>query len=406
MDPSYSEAAQAYRESIRQFLSTNLPEGWQGLQALAPNDRGPFAEQWRALLAGHRLLAPSWPTEYGGGGLSLIEQVIVHEEFTKVGAPIGIPTDVLSVNMLGPTIIICGTAEQKQHYLPRILSGEDRWCQGYSEPDAGSDLAGLKTRAERDGDEWVINGQKIWTSHGHLANWIFVLCRTDSAAAKHKGISFLLCPLDQPGIDVRPVVNAAGSHEFNEVFFTDARTAVGNIIGEANEGWRITTQLLAYERGGDSTTVPLVVQAIVDRVVETARERGRLADPVVRQQLAELKARASTLHASGLRTLATALNGQPLGAESSLSKIQWTELYQDATIAAVELCGADAVAHLGVATHVPLPPDAMGTTAAAEWVNHLLCARPASLYSGSNEIQRNIIGERVLGLPREPRVKE
>lgn len=406
MDPSYDEAADAYRHSIKQFLTTNLPERWQGLQALAPAEREVFAERWRALLAEHRLLAPSWPAEYGGGGLSLIEQVIVHEEFTRVGAPTGVPTDVLSIGMLGPTIIICGTPEQKRHYLPRILSGEDRWCQGYSEPDAGSDLAGLKTRADLDGDEWVINGQKIWTSHSHLANWIFVLGRTDPTAAKHKGISFLLCPLDQPGIEVRPIVNAAGSHEFNEVFFTDARTAVGNIIGEPNEGWRVTTQLLAYERGGDSTTIPLVVQAIVDRLIQTARERGRLTDPVVRQQLAGLQARASTLHASGLRTLTAALNGQPLGAESSLSKIQWTELYQDATIVAVDLCGADALAHLGVATHVPLPPDAMGTTSAAEWVNHLLCARPASVYSGSNEIQRNIIGERVLGLPREPQVKK
>ncbi|MDA3038319.1 MAG: acyl-CoA dehydrogenase family protein [Actinomycetota bacterium] len=402
MDPSYDESTEAYRQSIKQFLATNLPRSWQGLQALAPDQRGPFAERWRALLAEHRLLAPSWPAEYGGGGLSLIEQVIVHEEFTKVGAPTGVPTDVLSINMLGPTIILCGTPEQKQHYLPRILSGEDRWCQGYSEPDAGSDLAGLKTRAELDGDEWVINGQKIWTSHTHLANWIFVLCRTDQSATKHKGISFLLCPLDQPGIDVRPIVNAAGSHEFNEVFFTDARTAAANIIGEPNEGWRITNQLLAYERGGDSTTIPLVVQAIVDRVIETAREHGRLADPVVRQRLTLLQARASTLHASGLRTLTNALSGQPLGAESSLSKIHWTELYQDATIAAIELCGADAAAHLSAATHVPLPPDAMGTTAAVEWVNHLLCARPASIYSGSNEIQRNIIGERVLGLPREP----
>ncbi len=403
MDPTYDAATDDYRHSIRSFLSDNLPADWRGIHHLAPEEQQRFTEDWRRLLAERRLLAPAWPAEYGGGGLSLIEQVIVHEEFAKAGAPIGIPTDVLSIGMLGPTIIICGTDEQKRHYLPRILSGEDRWCQGYSEPDAGSDLAGLRTRAVLDGDEWVINGQKIWTSHGHLANWIFVLCRTDANAPKHQGISFLLCPLDQPGIEVRPILNAAGSHEFNEVFFTDARTPRDCIIGNPNDGWRITTQLLAYERGGDSTTVPLVVQAILDRLIETARERGRVADPLVRQQLAALQTRSSVLNGSGLRTLTTALSGSPLGAESSLSKLQWTELYQDITVAALDILGPDAAAHLGTAPHVPLPPDAMGDTAPGGWVTHFMCARPASIYSGSNEIQRNIVGERVLGLPREPK---
>ena len=403
MNPTYSTEAEAYRATVRQFLTTNLPAAWRGLDGLADDERDPWLESWRSLLAEQRLLAPSWPAEYGGGGLSPIERTIAHEEFTRAGAPTGIPTDVLSIGMLGPTLIVCGTEDQKRHYLPRILSGEDRWCQGYSEPDAGSDLAALTTRAMLDGDEWVINGQKIWTSHGHRANWIFLLCRTDSSAAKNRGISFLLCPLDQPGVDVRPIRNAAGSHDFNEVFFTDARTPLECIVGAPNDGWRVTTQLLGFERGGDATTIPLVIRALLDRLVATVEERGRSRDPVLRQRLASLHIRAEILRFSGMRTLTSVLAGDPPGAESSISKILWTELYQDLTITAMEVLGAAAMAQTGLPAHVPLPPDATGDLRPETWVNHFICARPASVYSGSNEIQRNIIGERVLGLPREPR---
>ena len=173
MDPTYSAEAEAYRKTVRALLDEYLPADWSGIESLPPEEQDPWLERWRAVLAEHQLLAPSWPTEYGGAGLSPIERVVLHEEFTRSGAPTGIPTDVLSIGLLGPTLILCGTEEQKRCYLPRILSGEDRWCQGCSEPDAGSDLAGLGTRAELDGDEWVINGQKIWTSHGHRANWAF-----------------------------------------------------------------------------------------------------------------------------------------------------------------------------------------------------------------------------------------
>ena len=403
MDPTYTAEAEAYRDQINGFLTEHLPAGWQGLDTLPENERTPWFEQWRALLHEHRLLAPAWPTEYGGGGLSPIERVIVHEEFTRAGAPIGSPTDGFGINLMGPTVIVAGTEEQKRHHLPRILSGQDRWCQGYSEPNAGSDLAGLSTRAELDGDEWIINGQKTWTSEGHLANWIFVLCRTDADAPKHRGITFLLCPMDQPGVEVRPIVNAAGSHDFNEVFFSDARTARGCVIGEPDDGWRVTTQLLAFERGGDATTVPLIMRALVDRLVDLAREKGVSSDPVVRQRLAGLASRAEILRYSGMRTLTAVLSGGAPGPESSINKIMWTELYQDITVAAVDLLGPAATAHDGIAAHVPLPPDATGNNKPATWVNHLLCARPASIYSGSNQIQRNIVGERVLGLPKEPK---
>ena len=406
MDPTYSAEAEAYRDQIRAFLSVHLPAGWRGLDGLPGDERDDWLESWRAKLHENRLLAPAWPVEYGGGGLSSTERVIVHEEFTRAGAPLGLPTDGFSLNLIGPTIIVAGTEEQKRHYLPRILSGQDRWCQGYSEPNAGSDLAGLGTRAELDGDEWVINGQKIWTSEGHQANWIFVLCRTDPDAPKHRGISFLLCPIDQPGVEVRPIVNATGSHDFNEVFFSEARTARECIIGEPNEGWRVTNQLLMFERGGDATTVPLVMQALVDRLLETARDQGCNGDAVVRQRLAALVSRTEILRYSGMRTLTAILEGGTPGPESSINKLAWSELYQDITVEAVHLLGAAAAGHAGQPAHVALPPDTTGDDRPATWVDHMLCARPASIYSGSNEIQRNIVGERVLGLAKEPRGDE
>ncbi|MGZ0216152.1 MAG: acyl-CoA dehydrogenase family protein [Acidimicrobiales bacterium] len=280
----------------------------------------------------------------------------------------------------------------------------DRWCQGYSEPDAGSDLASLKTSAVRDGDQWVINGQKTWTSHAHLANWIFVLCRTDPQAAKHRGISFLLCPMDQPGIEVRPIINAAGGQEFNEVFFTDARAPADCIVGKPNEGWRVTNELLAFERGGDATTVPLIIRSLFDSLQETACEQNRLADPLVRQRLAGLYARTEMLRFDGLATLTSMLDGTLQPGAASMSKIRWTELYQDITLAAMDLLGSHGAAHNGVVTDIALPPGVSTRSDAATWLNHLMCARPASIYSGSNEIQRNILGERILGLPREPKL--
>ncbi len=203
MDPTYSAEAEEFRSRIRAFLEQNLPAGWRGIGALPTDEIRDFVADWRQKLAANGLLAPSWPTEYGGGGLSELESVILAEEFQKAGVPVGGDNDAFSISMVGNTILHWGTEEQKAHFLPRIISGEDVWCQGYSEPDAGSDLGGLGCRAVLDGDEWVINGQKIWTSAGQYANWIFVLCRTDTDAPKHRGISFLLCPMEQPGVELR-----------------------------------------------------------------------------------------------------------------------------------------------------------------------------------------------------------
>ena len=229
---------------------------------------------WRQKLAANGLLAPAWPAKYGGGGMSELEQVILAEEFQKAAAPTGGGNDAFSIAMVGNTILQWGTEEQKDHFLPRIISGEDVWCQGYSEPNAGSDLAGLGCKAILDGDEWVINGQKIWTSAGQTANWIFVLCRTDSDAPKHRGISFLLCPMDQPGVDVRPIQMLSGDSDFNETFFDDARTAKENVVGEVNGGWAVAMTLLGYERGEAAATMPLVFRAEFDKLVALAKTAG------------------------------------------------------------------------------------------------------------------------------------
>ena len=222
------------------------------------------------MLAENGFLAPSWPKEVGGGGLSELEQVILAEEFMKAGVPSGGSNDAFSIQMVGNTILHWGTKEQKSSFLPKIISGEHVWCQGYSEPDAGSDLGGLGCSATLDGDEWVIEGQKIWTSAGQFANWIFVLCRTDKEAPKHRGISFLLCPVDQEGIEMRPIEMLSGESDFNETFFTNARTSKENVVGEVNGGWAVAMTLLGYERGESAATMPIMFRNDMDKLIELA----------------------------------------------------------------------------------------------------------------------------------------
>ena len=282
MDVHYPPEAEAYREKVQAFLAEHLPRGWTGSGALEGEAMSRFVDEWRRTLHEHHYLGVTWPKEYGGAGLGPLESVVVAEEFTRAGVPMGAPNDIFGIKLLGNTILARGSEEQKRHYLPRILSAEDRWCQGYSEPDAGSDLGNLGCRAVLDGDEWVLNGQKIWTSGAHTANWIFVLCRTDPSAPKHRGISFLLVPMDQPGIEVRPITMLSGDREFNEVFFTDARTPVGNIVGGVHDGWSVAMTLLGFERGEAAATIPIEFRGELDRLMALAVERGRglgSADP-------------------------------------------------------------------------------------------------------------------------------
>ena len=267
MLPTYSEEAEKFRAVVQSFLKTNLPSNWEGIGSLNPEEAYEFANNiWRPLLAENGFLAPSWPKEVGGGGLSELEQVILAEEFMKAGVPSGGSNDAFSIQMVGNTILHWGTKEQKSSFLPKIISGEHVWCQGYSEPDAGSDLGGLGCSATLDGDEWVIEGQKIWTSAGQFANWIFVLCRTDKEAPKHRGISFLLCPVDQEGIEMRPIEMLSGESDFNETFFTNARTSKENVVGEVNGGWAVAMTLLGYERGESAATMPIMFRNEMDKL--------------------------------------------------------------------------------------------------------------------------------------------
>jgi len=404
MDPTYSDEAEAYREKMVAFLGEHLPADWRGMGALDPEQLETFMAEWRSILSANSLLAPAWPAEYGGGGLSALEKVIMAEEFQKAGVPTGSGNDVFSIQMVGNTILNWGTDELKAEFLPKIISGEYVFCQGYSEPDAGSDLANLGCKAVLDGDEWVINGQKIWTSAGMTANWIFVLTRTDQDASKHKGISFMLCPMDQPGVEVRPIAMMSGESEFNETFFTDARTAKENVVGEINGGWAVAMTLLGYERGEAAATTPLAYRAELDRLFAMAEERGVTGDPVIRQRLAQAYAKVEIMRYMGLGTLTRFVAGATPGPSESLFKLYWSEYHKVVTELAIDILGADAMWIEGQQPMTSFSTDLPGApNSSASWVGTFYNARAGTIYAGTSQVQRNIVGEMVLGLPKEPR---
>ncbi|MBK9181209.1 MAG: acyl-CoA dehydrogenase [Acidimicrobiales bacterium] len=404
MDPTYSAEAEAYRQQVRAFLAANLPADWKGIGALEGEEVHQFEKAWRQTLYDNHLLAVNWPKEYGGAGFTPLEQVVLSEEFTRAGAPLGVANDVFSIQMVGNTIIEWGTEEQKHHYLPRILSGDDVWCQGYSEPNAGSDLANLGCRAVLDGDEWVLNGQKIWTSAGHLANWIFVLARTDPDAPKHKGISFLLVPMDQPGVEVRPIKMISGESEFNEVFFTDARCPKDNVLGGVGSGWGVAMTLLGYERGEAAATLPIRFRTELDRLLELARETGRADDPLVRQRLAWCHTKVEIMRYNGMRALTRFIAGQHPGPDAAISKLYWSEYHRQVTELAVDILGLDALVPSGRRPSSAFQTDDPGApNSTASWSTVFLNARAGTIYAGTSQVQRNIIGEMVLGLPKEPK---
>ncbi len=404
MQPTYPAEAETYRAKINEFLDTNLPDDWQGIGAMDEDVRVGWQVDWRATLRENGLLAPSWPAEYGGGGLSQVEQVILYEEFAKRGVPTSGANDAFSISMVGNTILVWGTEEQKSYYIPRILDGDDLWCQGYSEPDAGSDLANVGCRAELDGDEWVLNGQKIWTSQGHTANMIFVVARTDPHQPKHAGISFLLVPMDQPGVECRPITNMVRHDHFNEVFFTDARCPKENVLGEVNNGWAVTNTLLGFERGAGATVTSLGFKAEFDQFVELAKELGKDEDPEVRQQIAEFYTNVEIMRYRGMQALTRYLQGANPGPEASVGKLFWSQHHHKITEAAMNLLGAHGMVGFGTETRGGLGAPAIGTrNTPGNWMASFMIARPGTVYAGSSEVQKNIVGERVLGLPKEPR---
>ncbi len=404
MRPMYTAEAQAYRATVQAFLVEKLPAGWGGIGQLEGQQLTDFVTEWRKVLHTAGYLAPGWPVEYGGAGLSALEQVIIGEEFAKAGVPTGGTNDNFGIEMLGNTLLQWGTEEQKRHYLPRVLSGEDNWCQGYSEPNAGSDLANLGLKAQLDGDQWILNGQKIWTSAGHLADHIFTLVRTDSDAPRHKGISFMLVDMRQPGIEVRPIRMISGESEFNEVFYTDATAPKGDVVGGVNNGWAVAMTLLGYERGEAAATGPIRYQAEMDRLLILAKERGVADDPRLRQRLAACYGKVQIMRWNGLRVLTQFLHGHHPGPDGAISKLYWSEFHKEVTELAVDILGAEAMTPVGRKPSTAFQCDDAGAPNSSwSWVGTFFNARAGTIYSGSSQIQRNIIGEMVLGLPKEPK---
>ena len=405
MDLRYPPEADAYREKVRAFLGEHLPANWKGIGALNHADARVFTEEWRAILAANNYLAVSWPAEYGGAGLSSLESVVLAEEFARAGVPSGGPNDGFGIGMLGNTMLKWGSEEQKRHYLPRVLSGEDRWCQGYSEPNAGSDLGNLGCRAVLDGDEWLVNGQKIWTSAGHLANHIFVLARTSPDNVKHKGITFLLVDMRQPGVEVRPIKMMSGDSEFNEVFFSDARVPKGNVLGEVNGGWAVAMTLLGNERGAGAAVNAIGFRGELDRLLALARQKGATADPIIRQRLAKAHSTVEVMRFLGYKALTAFLHGHQPGAEASIGKVLWSHYHQEVTELAVDILGADALTPTGVGPHGAFRYDAVGAAPdnSASWVGVFENARAGTIYAGTSQVQKGIVGEQILGLPKEPR---
>ena len=405
MDVSYPAEVESFRAEVRAVLAEELPPGWAGIGAIAEReDAERFAAQWRQALYRRGLLGITWPPEYGGRELSRLHQVVLMEELARAGVPYGEHTDLFGIKMLGSTLLRWGTEEQRRRFLPRILSGADRWCQGFSEPGAGSDLASLATRATLDGEHWVIDGQKTWTSVAHRANWIFLLARTDPGARGHAGLSFLLCPLDQPGIEIRPIRQLTGDSDFNEVFFTGARAPADLVVGRPGEGWKVAMTLLGHERGEEAATNPILFRAELDRLLALAAERGRDRDPLIRQRLAWCYARVEIMRYLGYRILTQVHSGTELGAAASVAKLYWSEYHVAATELALDIEGLDGLVPQGrgplraVRTDDPGAPNSSGS-----WLGAFLNARAGTIYAGTSEVQRNILAETVLGLPKERR---
>ncbi|MCP1419144.1 alkylation response protein AidB-like acyl-CoA dehydrogenase [Pseudomonas laurylsulfativorans] len=398
MDIHFSPEEVAFREEVRDFLKARLPAGVaarinQG-KSVCKDDQ----QSWMRTLNEKGWLAASWPVEQGGTGWSAVQKHIFDEECSLAGAPRIVP---FGVNMVGPVIIKFGTSEQKARFLPRILNGDDWWCQGYSEPGAGSDLASLRTRAVRDGDEYVVNGQKTWTSTGHMADWMFCLVRTDPEAQQQRGISFLLIDMKTPGITVRPIITLEGAHHVNEVFLDNVRVPVTNLVGRENEGWTCAKYLLTHER----TTIAGIgiakaMLSRLKRVASAERRNGKalIKDPHFRAQIADVEMQLMAIGMSNLRILASAQEGGVPGAESSILKIKGTEIRQAITYLLSKAVGVHAN---------PLLQDELGYDHEGEWLHsefssastcQYLDMRKASVFGGSTEIQKNIIAKMILDL--------
>jgi alkylation response protein AidB-like acyl-CoA dehydrogenase len=394
MDLSFNPEEERFRERVRDFLRENLPPGWLDGGSRPPGTTQlEFLRQWQRRLYEKGFLGMAWPKEFGGQGASQIEMAIFNEESARVRAP-G-PLNVIGLSMVAPTIIAHGTPEQKKRFLSKILSAEEIWCQGYSEPNAGSDVASLSTRAELKGDEFVVNGHKVWTTLAHISQWCMLIARTDPNAPKHRGISCLLVDMKTPGITVKPLRQMTGESEFNEMFFDDVRVPRTNLLGPQNEGWRVATTTLMNERGTSALASVMRYRIVFDEIVDLARNtirNGRPAtqDPVFRQRLAQFHVDLEMMRFTAYRTFSKIVKGGDPGPVGSISKLAWSELNQRMMEFVMELEGPASQLMRG-------SPYAVQS---GRWQHHFMRSRANTIEAGTSEIQRNIIAERVLGLPK------
>ncbi|MEJ5254106.1 MAG: acyl-CoA dehydrogenase family protein [Acidimicrobiales bacterium] len=392
MDLSPTPEQHAFRAECRVWLEANLP--WEYGRGLPPHfddlaEEVAFLRAWQAKLAAGRWVGVTWPEEYGGRGAGPLHHYIVQEELARARAPELVGR--IGVNLVGPTLLAHGTAEQRARWLPGILNAEQLFCQLFSEPGAGSDLAALSTRAERVAGGWRINGQKVWTSYAQFADWGLLLARTDPSAPKHRGISAFVIDMHQPGVEVRPLRQITDEHDFNEVFFTDAFVPDENLIGAENDGWRVSSSTLAHERGTNPRQLVIHAQ-LLEELLRLALEEGRFDDHHLQQRLAEAYVEVRLFQLHNWRSLSRLEHGRELGPEGSALKLYWSEMSKR--------LHDTAMAVLGDAS--PLWWGAAENPGGGRWQRSWLYYHAASIFAGTNEIQRTIIGERVLGLPREP----
>ncbi|AYF73256.1 acyl-CoA dehydrogenase [Nocardia yunnanensis] len=402
-----SSADAEFRTEVREWLAENLNGQFRELRGLGGPGREheAFEErlEWDRALAAAGLTCLGWPKQWGGRDATLRQQVIFHEEYAKADAPSRVSH--LGEELLGPTVIAFGTEAQKQRFLPGIRNVTELWCQGYSEPGAGSDLAAVTTSAQLDGDEWVINGQKIWTSLAHLSDWCFVVARTEKGSSRHHGLSYLLVPMKQPGVEVRPIIQLTGTAEFNEVFFDNARTAADLVVGQPGDGWKVAMGTLTFERGISTVGQQIRYARELADLEAVAQANGAIENPVIAERLDRAWVGLRVLRAHVLRTLesghdgasggagksGTAVDARTAAGQASVTKLLWANWHRGLGELAMDVLGAPGLVADG-------PGDDLNA-----WQRMFLFTRADTIYGGSNEVQRNIISERVLGLPREAR---
>ncbi|WP_148629722.1 acyl-CoA dehydrogenase family protein [Bacillus sp. E214] len=396
MDFSFTKKEEEYRRTLRIWLEENLPEGWiEGKRDLPENEeeQAQFLRDWQKKMNDGGWVAIAWPEKYGGQSASVIEEIIYHQEMVRAGAPHLI--NYIGIHMVGPTLMDIGTEEQREKFIPKILNAEEVWCQGYSEPNAGSDLSALKTSAVKQGDKWIINGQKVWTSYGHLADRCFLLARTSNLEKKHKGITVFLVDMKQPGVEVRPIIQMNGKHDFNEVYFNDAVAYDEEIVGEIDEGWKVMINLMLHERTGIGAQIFTLEKQFSDLVLLTneLKENGQplIKDPFTRQKMVELYTRCRGVLLTYYRNITTSMKRGYPGAESSMDKLMSSELTKDLFEFAVSIQGHEGVLWKEDALANPF------------WQLEYLSSFGVTIGGGTSEVQRNTIGERLLGLPKDLR---